>query len=126
MTNSGIQKFAVFTLHKDRSLMDHLETGKSWDLNRKEDGLHILSPHAFYYPRSGYEGDMRRFYSQMDFFERSKQKYVIISPGNLVCNLNFQDAMNFHRENGADVTVFYRRDPETGLDFSREVQTENK
>ena len=43
MANSGIQKVAVFTLHKYRSLMDHLGTGKSWDLNRKEDGLHILS-----------------------------------------------------------------------------------
>ena len=43
MANSGMQKVAVFTLFKCRSLMDHLETGKSWDLNRKENGLHFAN-----------------------------------------------------------------------------------
>ncbi|MCC7571514.1 glucose-1-phosphate adenylyltransferase subunit GlgD [Candidatus Micrarchaeota archaeon] len=110
MANSGMQKVAVFTLFKCRSLMDHLGTGKSWDLNRKENGLRILPPNAFYSSQDGYPGDIRSFYSQMDFFERSRQKDVIISPGNLVCNVGFREAIAFHRENGADITVFYREE----------------
>jgi len=117
MANSGLQKVAVFTLHKYRSLMDHLGTGKSWDLNRKEDGLYILPPNVFYYSQTSYPGDIRSFYSQMDFFEHSKQRDVIISPGNLVCNLDLREAIAFHRKSGADITVFYREDAEHELDF---------
>ena len=53
----------------------------------------------------------------MDFLERSKQKDVLITPGNLVCNLDFQKAIAFHREKGADITVFYRKDSGYELDF---------
>lgn len=112
MANSGMHKVAVFTLNKDRSLVDHLGKGESWDLNRKEDGLHILSPNVFYSSQPTLPGDIKCFYSQMDFLERSRQKDVVIAPGNLVCNLDFQKAIAFHREKGADITVFYRAESE--------------
>lgn len=117
MANSGMQKVAVFTLSKDRSLTDHLGNGNSWDLNRKEDGLHILSPNVFYSSQPIFPGDIKCFYSQMDFLERGKQKDVIIAPGNLVCNLDFQKAIAFHREKGADITVFYRAEAEDKPQF---------
>ncbi|HHU76326.1 MAG TPA: glucose-1-phosphate adenylyltransferase subunit GlgD [Firmicutes bacterium] len=108
MANSGLQRVAVFTLYKYGSLMDHLETGKSWDLNRKEDGLHILSPNIFYSTQPNLPGNIKLFYSQLDFLGRCRQNDAIISPGNLVCNLNFRKAMAFHKEKRADITVFYR------------------
>ena len=42
MVNSGIDNVAVFTQHKYRSLMDHLGSGKEWDLDRKRGGLFVL------------------------------------------------------------------------------------
>ena len=109
MANSGIHNIAVFAFDKYRSLMDHLESGISWDLNRREDGLRILVPNSLY-PRLSNVGDIKSFYSQMDFFERSKQEIVIISPGNLVCNMDFREAVRFHQEKGADITIFYREE----------------
>ena len=44
MVDAGITKVGVITKSNYRSLMDHLGTGKPWDLNRKNDGLFILPP----------------------------------------------------------------------------------
>ena len=44
MVNSGIRKVGIITRNNYQSLMDHLGTGKEWDLSRKRDGLYILPP----------------------------------------------------------------------------------
>ena len=44
MVNSGINRVGVITKRNYQSLMDHLGTGKAWDLSRKRDGLFILPP----------------------------------------------------------------------------------
>ncbi len=106
MANSGLQNVAVFTREKYRSLMDHLGSGKDWDLNRKKDGLIILPPH-FSDDRLLRDGDLNNFYAHRDFFDRSKQETVIVAAGNIICNVNFQNAVRFHRDKKADITVFY-------------------
>ena len=126
MANSGLQNVAVFTQEKYRSLMDHLGSGKDWDLNRKKDGLIILPPH-FCDGRSLRDGDLNIFYAHRDYFDRSRQETVILAAGNIICNVNFQNAVRFHRDKKADVTVFYavaemgrggrhRRCPELAVD----------
>ena len=51
MVNSGINKVGVITKSNYQSLMDHLGSGKAWDLSRKRDGLFIL-PAVLERPRS--------------------------------------------------------------------------
>lgn len=106
MANSGMQNVAVFTREKYRSLMDHLGSGKNWDLSRKQDGLIILPPHTLDAP-SLPDFDLNSFFAHRDFFDRSSQNTVIVASANIVCNVSFQDAVRYHEEKGADVTVFY-------------------
>ena len=42
--NSGIYDISVITNNNYHSLMDHLESGKNWDLMRKTGGLRLLTP----------------------------------------------------------------------------------
>ena len=44
MVNSGINKVGVVTKGNYQSLMDHLGSGKAWDLSRKSAGLFMLPP----------------------------------------------------------------------------------
>ena len=39
MVNAGISMVGVITKSNYRSLMDHIGTGKPWDLSRKRDGM---------------------------------------------------------------------------------------
>ena len=110
MVNSGIRLAAVFTLQKYRSLVDHLETGKEWDLNlnSKDEGLSVLPPSLFYSLKQYFQGDIQSFYSNLDFFHKRRQKDVIIAGSNMVCNLDLKELVDFHRESKADITFLYR------------------
>ncbi|PKM82489.1 MAG: glucose-1-phosphate adenylyltransferase subunit GlgD [Firmicutes bacterium HGW-Firmicutes-13] len=119
MVNSGVQNVAVFTVNKYRSLMDHLGYGKEWDLNRKKDGLFVLPPDINYHPGEP-KGELQHLYNHLDYLYRSRQKYVIISGSNMVLNINYTAAFNFHREVKADITVLYREENTAGVeDFAK-------
>ena len=44
MSNSHIQKVAVFTQYNARSLNEHLSSSKWWDFGRKQGGLSVFTP----------------------------------------------------------------------------------
>lgn len=109
LVNSDIYNIAIFTLNKYRPLMDHLGSGKSWDLNRKKDGLFILPPSS-HYPYGEYRGLLQILQEHLDYFQQSRQKYVIVTESNMVCNIDFTPALGYHREREADITVLYREE----------------
>ncbi len=46
MVNSGITKVGIITKENYQSLMDHVGSGKHWDLSRKNGGLILLPPYG--------------------------------------------------------------------------------
>ena len=44
MVNSGVSEVGVITKSNYQSLLDHLGSGREWDLARKHGGLHLLPP----------------------------------------------------------------------------------
>lgn len=108
MVNSGIQDIAIFTLSNYRSLMDHLGNGGDWDLDRKHGGLFILPP-SYKNSEMGYKGDILNFENHLDFFNRGNSKYILISGGNLVSNIDYRPALQFHKETNADITILYKK-----------------
>ncbi len=110
MINSGITNVGLITQNNYHSLMDHLDSGKQWDLDRKSGGLFILPPYVSHDNTGWYRGEVEAFHSNMSYIRRSPQKTVIISGSSMVCNLTFEDAMEFHRNNMADITVIYKEE----------------
>jgi glucose-1-phosphate adenylyltransferase len=121
MVNSGIQAVGIVLKQQSRSLMDHLRSGKEWDLARKRDGLFILPPpDHIHYTNSIYKGDLEHFYNQADFIRGSRQDYVLIACSHIIYNFNFYDAYQSHLENRADITVLYKEvQPCPGKSFSQ-------
>lgn len=109
MVNSGIRSVAIFPKMQYRSLMDHLGSGKNWDLNRKRDGL-------FFFPSSIIDADPHRvgsfelFAANMDYFYRSTQEYAIIANCYTVSNMNFRSLMEWHEQSGCDITEIRHQD----------------
>lgn len=107
MVNAGISKVGVITKSNYRSLMDHLGTGKPWDLSRKREGLFILPP----FNRAGtgmYHDRVQALEGIGGFIKLSNEEYVAISDSNYACNLNFAELLQFHTQNGADITIAYK------------------
>lgn len=117
LVNAGVQNISIFTQHKYRSLLDHLGTGKAWDLDRKNDGLFIMTPMFDYYNMGVHRGDIENFKNHMDYIHLSKQSNVIVTSSGMICNLNYEDAIKHHNETGADITVIYKRASNCTRDF---------
>ena len=114
MVRAGITKVGVITKANYRSLMDHLGTGKSWDLARKHEGLIFLPPYVGF-GTSGNQTRMEGLWSALEFLRNSKEELVIMSDCNTVCNLDYRTLLEAHRASGADITIACRRGPAPDL-----------
>jgi len=112
MTNSGINKVAVIIQYNSRSLHDHLSSSKWWDLGRKQGGLFVQSPFLSSDHSIGFRGTADSIYQNLTFLRRSKEKYVIISSGDCVYKMDYNDMLEYHETKGAEITIAYRKVPE--------------
>jgi glucose-1-phosphate adenylyltransferase len=110
MVNSGISNVGLIMQNNYHSLMDHLDSGKQWDLDRKNDGLFILPPYVSQGNTGWYRGEIEALHSIMSYIRRSTQKYVVISGSSMVCNLTYDNAFEFHIQKNADITVIYKEE----------------
>ncbi len=106
MVNSGINKVGVITKSNYQSLMDHLGSGKAWDLSRKREGLFMLPP--FGNTSSVFNSRIESLASINTFLSNSKEDYVLLSDSDTVCNIDYTDVLSYHVKRNADITIVYR------------------
>ena len=107
LVNCGVTKVGVIANSNFHSLMDHVGSGRPWDLSRKVDGLYMLPPFT---PgateRDG--GDRIDTLNRiMEFIANSKQEYVLLMDTNVVCNMDLSRLFSFHAGKNADITIAY-------------------
>ena len=108
MVNSGIYNVGIITKYNYQSLMEHVGSGKHWDLSRKNGGLTILPP----YGREENTVYRHRFEAISNcayFLRESNASYVVMSDCDNVCNIDFSEVINYHIQKQADITVVYRK-----------------
>ena len=106
MANSGIDNISVIVKKNYHSLMDHLGSGREWDLVRKHGGLNIFPPFMESDSRA-YLGRAGALANTLDFLRSQKEKYVVMTDSNIAVNFDFTKMIDAHIESGADVTVAY-------------------
>ncbi|MBT1248488.1 MULTISPECIES: glucose-1-phosphate adenylyltransferase subunit GlgD [unclassified Thermosipho (in: thermotogales)] len=105
MVNSGIIKVGVLTQYNPRSLMDHLGSGKEWDLDRKKGGLFILQPYIGFSGEYWYKGTADAIFQNMTILRRGEEDYVLIGSGDHIYKMNYNDLYLYHFSKGADITL---------------------
>ncbi len=109
MVNCGIDNISLIVRKNYHSLMDHLGSGREWDLTRKKGGLNIIPPFAEKTVKV-YNGRVEALASILAFLKSQKEKYVIMSDTNIIVNFDFKALIEAHMASGADVTVAYTRE----------------
>ncbi len=119
LVNAGIENVGVITQRNYHSIMDHLSSGKEWDLSRKRDGLFILPPYASSENRGTYTGLLDALRSNINYIRRSSQKYVLICGSDTLYNVDFNAMMEAHMQSKADITLLYHRShaPSVGMSY---------
>ena len=107
LVNAGVTDVGVVLHGRYQSMLDHLGTGKVWDLSRKRGGLRILPP--FNYQKDWgvmpFRGKIEALAGVRTYLDEIRQDYVALMDGDLVVNLPMADIFESHVKSGADVTV---------------------
>ena len=106
MVNCGIDNVSVIVRKNYHSLLDHLGSGREWDLTRKNGGLNIVPPFAEKTVKV-YNGRVEALASILGFLKSQKEKYVVMADANVAASFDFGAFLQQHIESGADVTMAY-------------------
>ena len=108
LVNAGVTDIGVIMRENYQSLLDHLGSGKDWDLSRKHGGLRLLPPFAFarrQQQRSSFRGKMEALDGVSSYLHQIRQEYVVLADGDIAANLPIADILEHHLERGADITA---------------------
>lgn len=109
MVNSGITKIGVITHNNYQSLLDHIGTGKDWDLARRSSGIRILPPFITSYDNNVanrlYSTRLEAMMGAMNFISKCNEEHLVLSDCDTICNIDLTDVIKKHKENMADVTI---------------------
>lgn len=108
MVNAGIDNIGVMVQYSFRSLMDHLGSGKEWDLDRRNKGLFVFPPFLSGDEHGWYRGSADAIYNNLSFLKKSKEDYVVIAQGNCIYKMDYREMLEYHIQKEADITIAVR------------------
>ncbi len=124
MVNSGITNVGVIAHYNYQSLLDHIGTGKDWDLARRSGGIKILPPYITAYENraSGklYENRLEAILGASNFITRCNADYLILSDCDVILNIDLKKVLEDHIQSGAYMTIVGKRTKAEDT-FEREV-----
>ena len=104
MVNSGITTVGLVTSNNYRSLIDHIGSGKDWDLARKDGGVILLPPFSEKNDKL-YTTRLEALSSLTGFLSRRKEKYIVLTDSDGVARLDFAKMIRYHESKDADITL---------------------
>ena len=108
MVNSGVTHVGLVTHYNYQSLMDHIGSGKDWDLARRHGGIKILPPYITAFANSSnhlYSTRLEALISIRDFISGCKEEVVVLSDCDTVCNIDLSAMIEQHVATNADITL---------------------
>ena len=106
MMNAGIFEVGVIMQRDYQSLLDHLGSGKAWDMDRRSHGLRILPPFGLpEFHHGNYSGTVEALSAVITYIEESRQNYIVLMLGSLCANIDLSKALQQHIASGAGFTA---------------------
>ncbi len=104
MSNSGINNVALVTRKNFHSLMDHVGSGKAWDLSKRRSGLALLPP----YGGHSFENRIESLYHIHGYVENLREEYILLAASDNAANVDYQKMFEYHMKSQADITLLYK------------------
>lgn len=105
--NANISNVHIVANYNYRSLVDHIGSGKDWDLARRKGGINIVSPYTTSATPNApfYSYHMEALISMKRFISELSEENVILVDSDRVLNINFREVLKQHKETCADITL---------------------
>ena len=106
MRNAGILDCGVIMQRNYQSLLDHLGSGKAWDMSRATGGLRMLPPFGLpEYHTGNYVGTIEALNAVSTYIRDIPQKHVVLMLGSMVANIDLDAAIRRHEAGDSDITA---------------------
>lgn len=103
--NSGVDTVGVLTQYQPLRLNTHIGIGIPWDLDRNVGGVTILPPYEKSTNSEWYTGTANAIYQNLDYIDTYNPDYVLILSGDHIYKMDYEVMLDYHKSNGADVTI---------------------
>ena len=125
--NSGIDTVGVLTQYRHLRLNTHIGIGIPWDLDRNIGGVTVLPPYEKSSNSEWYTGTANAIYQNLEYMESFNPDYVLILSGDHIYKMDYEVMLDFHKANGAEVTIAVMPVPiEEASRFGIMITDENK
>ena len=106
MRNAGILDVGVIMQRDYQSLLDHIGSGKAWDMSRRSGGLRMLPPFGLpEYHTGNYTGTIEALNTVAPYIRDIQENHIVLLMGNLCANVDLTEAIRQHHNSGADITA---------------------
>lgn len=104
--NSGITDVMVLAQYRPQSLIEHIGSGASWDLDRDfTGGIKILTPYKARNDSNWYVGTADAVQQNFSFIKQGDPDFVLILSGDHIYTMDYDAMISFHIDHEADLTV---------------------
>lgn len=117
MVHAGIQNIFMIAHHNYQSLMEHIGSGKDWDLARHQGGIRILPPFSAAYanPSECYDSRLQSLISIRGLFDRVEESHILCADCDSVAAPDFGKFLEAHEKSGAPMTIGVEGNQAAGL-----------
>ena len=107
MVNADISNIYIVANYKYRSLLEHLGSGKDWDLARREGGITFISPYQTSNrgENAMFSTHMEALKSMKEYIDEIREEYVVLMDSDTALTIDVQDVIRSHESTGAAVTI---------------------
>lgn len=103
--NSNIDTVGVLTQYEPLILNEYIGSGEPWDLDRKNGGVHTLSPYQAKAGGEWYKGTANAIYQNLHFLDKYDSDNVLILSGDHIYKMDYSKMLTEHILSGADCTI---------------------
>ena len=103
--NSGIDTVGVLTQYEPHELNVYLANGQTWDLDRLNGGVSVLSPYENGSGSEWYKGTANAIYQNIGFIDEYDPEYVLILSGDHIYKMDYDKMLDQHKEKNAAATI---------------------
>ena len=125
LVNSGINRIGLVTHYNYQSLLDHIGTGKDWDLARRSGGIKLIPPNITAYDSTtagktlSYR--LEALLGAKDFIDHCNEDCFVLSDCDIICNIDLSEVIDAHAASGADITFVTKRVDASGMHLAEKV-----
>ena len=125
MVNSGINRIGLITHHNYQSLLDHIGTGKDWDLARRSGGIKLIPPNITAFDSASttktVAHSLEALFGAKDFISHCTEDYFVLSDCDIICNIDLTKIIEAHAAANADITFVTKKVDASNMHLAEQV-----